>query len=251
MLFLSISPAVIIPGDTASGTIAVEIVNDDLPEILESFSIVLDSVVLDEDVNGGRDFEFSDPSLIDQPPSLGTSTQLEVRVQENDDPYGTISFVDNIFQVTEGETAAITLVRTGGRFGTVTIRYSDQSGSAVLGEDYSTSSTEVFLAPDQASLDILVPIIDDEIPELQESFTISISLSEPFIGAQLGSITVATIVIDASDSPFGEVGFSDVTPIQLENPTVDDGPAVVSLTIQRTAGLFGPTDVSVQIIGVH
>ena len=236
----------IIPGDTASGTITAEIVNDDLPEILESFSIVLNSVELDEDISGGRDFEVSNPSLIDQLPSLGTSTQLEVRILENDDPYGTISFVDSVFQVTEGETAALTLIRTGGRFGTVAIQYSDQGVTATRGEDYSfsSSSSEVFFAPDQASLDILVPIIDDGIPELQESFSISITLSEPLIGAQLGSITMATVIIDASDSPFGEVGFSDVTPIQLENPSVDEGPVVVSLTVQRTAGLFGSTDVS-------
>ena len=241
--------AVIIPRDAASGFIAVEIINDDLPELNESFSILLQSVELTEDINGGRDFTFDrDPSLIDMPPSLGTNTRIEVTILQNDNPFGVISLTNTIFRVNEGETAAISLVRSEGTFGSVSVQYTIVNGQAIVGRDYNLpqGSPTVVFAAGQSTASILIPIIDDSDPELQEDFTVQVSLTAGS-AASLGTVTAASVVIEASDSPFGEVGFSQaaVDGIQVSNPTVAQGPMGVSLNVIRSAGLNGVTQVRV------
>ena len=222
-----------------------EIVNDDLPELDESFSIILQSVELMEDINGGRDFTFDrDPSLIDMPPSLGTNTRIEVRIRQNDDPFGIISLTNTIFRVNEGETAAISLVRSGGTFGSVSVQYTIVNGQATVGQDYSLppGSRTVVFAAGQSTANILIPIIDDSVPELQEDFTVQISLTTGS-AASLGTVTAASVIIEASDSPFGDVGFSQagVNGVLVSNPTV--GPTSVSFPVIRSAGLNGVTQV--------
>lgn len=198
------------------------------------------------DANGGRDFEFTgDASLIDQPPQLGTTTEVEVRILENDNPYGTISFSDSSYRVNEGETAVLTLVRTGGLIGGASIDYTFQPGTADNG-DFSNVGGVVLFAMDQSMAEIEVSITDDSDPELQEDFSVSISLTDPSAtGSQLGAITTATIIIESSDSPFGEVGFSvaDAAGFVLDNPTVDEGPVFLSLRVERIDGPFGSTQV--------
>ena len=56
--------------------------------------------------------------------------------------------------------------------------------------------------------------------------------------AALGSITSATIFIDANDSPFGTVGFDPaaISGVSVPNPTVQTGPASVFLNVLRTPG---------------
>ena len=230
-----------------------EIVNDDLPELDESFSIILQSVELMEDINGGRDFTFDrDPSLIDMPPSLGTNTRIEVRIRQNDDPFGIISLTNTIFRVNEGETAAISLVRSGGTFGSVSVQYTIVNGQATVGQDYSLppGSRTVVFAAGQATANILIPIIDDSVPELQEDFTVQISLTTGS-AASLGTVTAASVIIEASDSPFGDVGFSQagVNGVLVSNPTVAQGPTSVSFPVIRSAGLNGVTQVCMSCSG--
>ena len=228
-----------------------EIINDDLPELDESFSIILQSVELMEDINGGRDFTFDrDPSLIDMPPSLGTNTRIEVRIRQNDNPFGIISLTNTIFRVSEGDTAAISLVRSGGTFGSVSVQYTIVNGQATVGQDYSLppGSRTVVFAAGQSTANILIPIIDDSVPELQEDFTVQISLT-PGSATSLGTVTAASVIIEASDSPFGDVGFSQagVNGVLVPNPTV--GPTSLSLPVIRSAGLNGITQVCMSCSG--
>ena len=224
-----------------------EIINDNIPELQESFSILLQSVELAEDINGGRDFTFDrDPSLIDSLPSLGTNTRMEVRILQNDNPFGTVSITNTIFRVDEGETAAIGLIRSGGTFGSVSVQYDIIDGRATGGADYDLvfrSGTVVF-ATGQSTAAIMIPITDDSEPELQEDFTVQISLA---VGsaATLGTISAASVVIEASDSPFGVIGFSQtgVNGIRVSNPTTEQGPSSFTFSVVRSGGLTGTTQV--------
>jgi len=225
----------------------VGIINDNIPELQESFSVLLQSVELAEDINGGRDFIFDrDPSLIDSLPSLGVNTRIEVRILQNDNPFGTISITNTVFRVNEGETAAISLTRSGGTFGSVSVQYNIVDGRAIGGTDYDLSlrSGTVIITAGMSAGDILIPITNDSIPELQEDFTIQISLV-PGSVATLGAITSATVIIEASDSPFGVIGFSQtgVRGIRVTNPTTEQGPSSYTLTVERRGGLNGATQV--------
>ena len=247
-----VSADIIIPDNVATVSIDVTVIDDIFPEIDETFSILLDSVELSEDINGGRDFEFpGDPSLIDLIPTLGTNTQLDFTISANDDPFGSISLSSSLFEVTEGETAVIRLVRSGGDFGTVTVGYTTMDGTAMSSGgniDFVRAEGIVIFAPGQTSAEIMIPIIDDTVPEIQENFIVSILQGST---ATLGAITTATVIIDTNDDPFGVVGFQpgDVAGITLGNPDEAVGFVTVSLTVVREGGSIGRTDISWEVVG--
>jgi len=225
----------------------VGIINDNIPELQESFSVLLQSVELAEDINGGRDFIFDrDPSLIDSLPSLGVNTRIEVRILQNDNPFGTISITNTVFRVNEGETAAISLTRSGGTFGSVSVQYNIVDGRAIGGADYDLSSRSgtVIITAGMSTGDIVIHITDDDDGELQEDFTVQISLV-PGSVATLGAITTATVIIEASDSLSGVIGFSqtNISGIRVMNPTTEEGPSFLDLTVERSGGDNGATEV--------
>ena len=234
---------VLIPTNAGSSEIFVTINDDTLPELSETLSLSLLSVELTQDINGGRDFEFlGDPTTIDQYPRLGTITQYTVTISENDDPYGTVSLVTSTLIVTEGSLAVLTVQRTGGTFGLVILTVTVTSGAADANDDYmDITGIRIQLFEDVTSEDITIPISQDEEPELQEDFTVSISLSSSSSPAILGSITSATIIIDSSDSPHGEVGFED--PLVYNEPNPTSTPRTLNLDVERTQGNIGQTEV--------
>ena len=236
--------AIVIPDNAGSSELLVTIIDDTLPELEETISLSLLYVELTHDISGGRDFEFSgDPATIDQYPRLGTVTQYTITITENDEPYGVISLTESTLIASEGEMAALTVERTGGRFGLVILAVSVASGTANANADFTdVSGTRVQLFQDQTTGSILIPITDDELPELQEDFTVSISLTSSSSPATLGAITSATVIIDASDSPHGEVGFGDPLVYTEFNPTVTT-PVRLTLPVVRLGGHIGQTQV--------
>ena len=210
------------------------IVNDDMAELEERFSIRLDSVEVISD--SGRNFDTSlDPSLVDQPPSLGPSAATTVVIRPSDDPYGTLSLIQSRYETIEGDTVTIPVVRTGGSLATVSVQYGATNGGAQSGSDFESVSGVLVFIPGQSMGEIIVRIIDDTDPETEENFDVSIS--NPMLAA-LGSITSATIFIDANDSPFGTVGFDPaaISGVSVPNPTIQTGPASVFLNVLRTPG---------------
>ena len=224
----------IIPDGSTAGNITVTIVNDDMAELEERFSIQLNSVEVIGD--SGRNFDTGlDPTLVDQPPSLGPSTATVIVIQPSDDPYGTLSLIQSRYEAVEGDSVTIPVIRTGGSLATVSVRYSATNGGAQSGSDFESVSGVLVFIPDQNMGQIIVRIIDDTTPETEENFDVSIS--NPTLAA-LGSITSATVFIDANDSPFGTVGFdpSAISGVNVANPTIQTGPASVFLTVVRTPG---------------
>ena len=210
------------------------IVNDDMAELEERFSIRLDSVEVISD--SGRNFDTGlDPSLVDQPPILGPSAATTVVIQPSDDPYGTLSLIQSRYEAIEGDTVTIPVVRTGGSLATVSVQYGATNGGAQSGSDFESVSGVLVFIPGQSMGEIVVRIIDDTTPETEENFDVSIS--NPTLAA-LGSITLATIFIDANDSPFGTIGFDPaaLSGVSVPNPTIQTGPASVFLTVLRTPG---------------
>ena len=227
-----------------TGTITVTIIDDAIPEIDELFTVTLTSVSLMNYENGGRDFTYNgDESLIDSLPSLGSSTQFDATISANDDAYGIISLSNSSFEVTEGSTLVINVVRSAGTFGTLSLSFTVGSGSALgNGIDYIAPSSPMSMAPGQTLLRLSIPIIDDITPELQESFLFTITGVEG--GATVGSIRSASVIILPSDNPNGRVRFaaSAVSGRVIENPV--GSPTNVMLEVLRLDGSIGSIDVS-------
>ena len=117
-------------------------------------------------------------------------------------PSAGVTFSDADFTVDEaGATAVITLSRTGGTSGTVTVDYATSDESATAGVDYTATSGTAVFADGEASQTFSVSILDDAMAEGDETVMLSLSNAT---GAQLGAIFEATLTITDDDS-------SDVT----------------------------------------
>ena len=69
----------------------------------------------------------------------------------------------------------VTVVRSGGLLGEVTVSYETSGGSALSGLDFSPESGRLLFAPGQTSQDVLLRIIDDVLPEGPEEFHLNIT----------------------------------------------------------------------------
>jgi len=211
-------------------------------ETSKSFSVpVLD----DSNYEGNETFTVS-LSNVTGGASIGSRGTATVTITE-DDPApaaGTLKFSGADYSVAEdGGSALITVVRTGGSFGTVGINYQTSNGTATAGSDYSASSGTLTFGDGVTSRSFSVDVLDDSAYEGNESF--QLSLSGVSGDATLGSPTVATVTILENDAvpPAGSLQFSGANYSLAEN----DGQALITVT--RTGGTAGAVSVSYATAG--
>jgi hypothetical protein len=94
-------------------------------------------------------------------------------------------------------TATITVLRTGGLAGGVTVDYSTADGTATAGSDYTATTGTLTFGGGIAALTFAVPVLDDAIHEPSER--ILLSLSNPSGGGKLGIRKKAVLVIRDDD----------------------------------------------------
>jgi hypothetical protein len=117
---------------------------------------------------------------------------------------GVLQINSQTFSVPEdGGTATISVTRTGGSDGPVSVSYlTAAGGTATEGADYTFSQGVLTWADgDTANKSFQVPIIDDADPEDGE--TVNLALSNPDGGATLGTPSTAVLTIPANDQPVG------------------------------------------------
>ena len=169
-------------------------------------------------------------------PSLATVT-----IQENDPtpPAGSLQLSGATYSVAEnGGSVLLTVTRSGGSFGTVTVDYATVDGSAAAGSDYSATSGTLSLAGGVTSASFPVAVLDDAVYEGNESF--AVVLSNPTGSASLGSPWSAAVVINENDAvpPAGSLHFSGAS------YTIAENGGSVLLTVTRSGGSFGAVSVS-------
>jgi len=95
--------------------------------------------------------------------------------------------------------AHVEVVRTGSTTSQVSIDYQTVDGTATSGADYTTTSgTLTWPVGNTIPITILVPILQDALPEGPEIFTVE--LSNPTGGAVLGTIDETEVTIEDDDS---------------------------------------------------
>jgi len=112
---------------------------------------------------------------------------------------------------------AISVTRTNGSSGTVTIQYATADGTAKAPSDYTASSGTLTFNDGETSKGISVPIIDDATPEGSESLTLT--LTNPTGGAVLGNLTMATLSIQDNEQP--TLSISDVSLVEANAGTTN------------------------------
>jgi len=114
---------------------------------------------------------------------------------------GTIQFALSAVSVGENAgTVTITATRTGGTDGAVGATYATMDGTAMSPADFlAAMGTFNWADGDAAPKSIQVTIVDDAVPEGNETFTVV--LSAPTGGAALGSPSTEAVTIQDNDSP--------------------------------------------------
>jgi uncharacterized delta-60 repeat protein len=172
-------------GDTANKTIVVNITNDTILEDDETFIVTLSNP------SGGASLD-------------GSADTVTVTIAGDDGGGGgvaTVAFGGNLaVTISEAGEVLLKVVRSGDPSAAVSVNCSTSSGSAIAGSDFLGFIGSLSWAPgDMADKTCSVGIVDDDIDEDDETFTVA--LSSPSGGAVLGSNSSVTVTITDDDAP--------------------------------------------------
>ena len=124
-------------------------------------------------------------------------------IAENDDARGVIQFSEATITTSEPFQDFLTLSRTEGLFGNLTVQWETVSGSAA-GADFSPQRGSVIITAGVREATLPIVILEDSIPEFAEQFMVR--LVSVAGGGRLGAISTSTVNIEASDDPNGAFG---------------------------------------------
>ncbi|GCB66672.1 hypothetical protein scyTo_0007916 [Scyliorhinus torazame] len=231
--YFAISGSVIFEANQTAANVTISILDDVEPERPESVFVQLHNVVL---------LKGEQARPIAGSPRLGPKNDImaHVIINANDDAFGTLQLSTSAVRVSENYIGPIiNVTRTGGIFADVSVKFRALSMTARVGEDYSIASSDVILLEGETSKAVPIYLLNDIIPELEESFRIEL-INETTGGAVLGAITEATITIEASDDPYGSFVF-ERTEFIVEEP--ESNTTKINLSIVRNAGTLGAVTV--------
>jgi hypothetical protein len=179
--------------------------------------------------------------------TVGSPSSASVTIVENEaNPAGTIAFSAATYAFPHLNAAgnpnllAITLTRSGGSTGAVTLDASVTGGSLTGGTDFTfTNPTPISFAAGAttATVNIQLNAISAGLPG-----TINLGLSNPAGGANLGLQSTAVLTV----GQFGSLSFSSAT-YQITEPGT--GTAQLEITVNRSGGSSGAVSVDVVVTG--
>src|SRR5207244_4269397 len=156
---------------------------------------------------------------------------------------GQLQFSSATYSVAENAgNASLTITRTGGSDGTVTVQVSITGGTATSGTDYTPPANNTLsFGPGVTSQNLSIPILDDTLVEGNE--TVNLALQNVTGGATLVAPTTAVLTITDNDGAAnpGQLQFSAATFSVAENA------GNASITISRTGGSDGTVSVQYAI----
>ena len=207
-------------GETADRTVRIRIVDDQIPEPDETFSLVLDAPV-----NA----------------SIGEPGSTEITIIDNDPP-GSLEFDATRYTVAENEgSVTLTVLRTGGNAGPATVRWATSDRTARAGEDYAQLADTAragnleWAAGVDGARTITLDIAEDEFVEGEENFVVTLSNAS---GAALGATQAATVLIgDTTVIELDQVRFATAA------TRVAESAGSVQLVVQRVGSGEGSVSV--------
>jgi len=235
--------------------------------------------------NAGESNKSVNVSIINNPLPTGNQTVVfsltnAVNTVQADPTNATLTIVDTVnapgqiafatpnFVVGEGDTNAyLTVIRSNGNAGIVTVNYATVVGTAVPGVNYTTSSGTLSFGDAITNQTISIPLVDNVLVQGPVNFTVK--LSSPAGGASLVQPTNATVTILDNDVGFRfenatnlvpeNYGFANVNVLRLYNTnttvSVDyrtfDGSAMAGINYSNQSGtlefLSGETIKSISV----
>ncbi len=125
-----------------------------------------------------------------------------------------------------------------------TVEYTTVDGSAKAGSDYVVATGSLTFAPGETHKEIVVHILNDNVREMEKSFTVQ--LKEVTGGSGLGAATLATVAIqddDLGSRNFYYAGFEGVVGPEWSMGKTD----VTPVGNRRFLGQFGTDSVSLRL----
>ncbi|HEU4872435.1 MAG TPA: SBBP repeat-containing protein [Pyrinomonadaceae bacterium] len=114
---------------------------------------------------------------------------------------GRVQFTNGVLKVIEDiGMITLTVQRTGGTAGNLTVDYSTADGTAIAGQDYTATSGTLNFSAGETSKTIQIPILDNAPVEPDEVFTVSLS-NTPTLESLGAPLTMTVTVQDHSTIP--------------------------------------------------
>lgn len=196
-------------------------------------------VAMEMSVPAGADQYYLGGENIPLGAALGRQTAT-LTVVDDDNKRGVLGFATPEYWVSESvSNAVITLTRTNGDVGAVSVRFETTTGgTATAGTDYTVVSAQTVTFGDgQVEKTVQVPIRNDSTIEQDE--TVNLRLYNPGGGATLGLTNAVLTIIDDDYLP-GRINFTTTAYATNE----DAGAALITVT--RTGGNLGVVSVQVR-----
>ncbi len=167
---------------------------------------------------------------------------------------GFLQIAETSYDASEGTVVNIRVTRSGGASGAASVGFATSDGTATGGSDYATASgTLTWPHGGSGSRTISISIMDDNVAEPLESFTLTLSGASGVTLGNNASVTVSILDNDAAPvSAFGTItGLDSVTVNGIRYETnsaavyVDGMPAAMSdLRLGQTVSLTGEANFS-------
>jgi len=131
---------------------------------------------------------------------------------------GSLAFSSGNYSAAEtAGSISITVTRTGGSAGDISVNYSTSDGTATAGADYGSASGTLTFLDGETSQSFPVPINDDADYEGDEAF--NVALSNPAGGATLGGQDTAVVSITDDETPPGGGNTLQITNVSYAKDT--------------------------------
>jgi YD repeat-containing protein len=210
-----------IPGETASKSFTVNVLDDATYEGAQSFGIRLSGAT------GNA--------------TIGTPFLATINISDDENPPpGSLALSNSVYSATEnGGNLTVSVTRTGGSYGAVSVQYANQGGgSAVSGTDFNVfSGTLNWADGDGASKTFVVPVLDDGVFDGAKTLNFGLSGAS---GASLASPSSATLSI--SDNEVAQPGTISLS--QNTSYFANESAGSATITVVRSGGTDNAIDVS-------
>ncbi|GIX94935.1 adhesion G-protein coupled receptor V1 [Caerostris darwini] len=236
--FVPVSGELVFEDGVTRRVIDIQILNDQRREATEDFEVQIFNPVADGQLINFR--------------GLGSTNLAVVSILDDDNNPGVFEFREVQTSVRESSgMVSITIMRTEGEDGPVTLRLQAQDATAKMGQDYNLRDTFVRFGDGDKEKTVQVDIVDDNIPEGRESF--QLGLFDPTSGAQLGRNTVFTVTIVDDDKFVDQLSVSTAPKplifLKSTSIVVAKGETSAKIPIRRE-GYLGPLTIFLETIDV-
>ena len=140
--------------------------------------------------------------------------------------------------------ASLTVTRTSGSVGAVTVNYSAVSGTASGGSDFAVSAGFLEFADGETTQTLNISILNDTIIEGNEQFTVVLSDATGGASVDTGTATATVTIVDDEVAVPGEFN------LNVASISIDEDAGNLTLTVNRSEGSDGIVSVKYTVAGV-